>query len=408
MKNSCRRLFTAPVRLLCRRKGRAVLACMLAATMLLTGCWSSRELDQLAIVMAVGLDEGKEQEQVMFTAQVAKATDMQAPSASGGSTSEGNAYTNVRMEGKSVFGAIRDMTHKISRKLYFSHNQIIIVSNDLAKRGFVKELDMFLRNYETRMDTLLLVSRDRADEILEEEPKLDNLPATHIYDLLHTQFANSQTAVVTVREFSTCILSGTTAPVAPIIEVVEEKEQKKARLSGTAVFKDGKVVGELDDDQTRGLLWVKGKVHSGIMYVEAPGGEVTMEILRSKRKIKPYKNENGEIAIRIDVSEESIIASAETSEDLSKKEIPALLEENMGKVIEAEIQDAITTSKSLNCDIFGFGEQIHQKFPKEWEQMEPQWDTLYPKLQIDVHADTKLRGMGGLLRQISPGGNNKA
>lgn len=89
---------------------------------------------------------------------------------------------------------------------------------------------------------------------------------------------------VTLNDFLVRLTSKSSHPFATAIEVFSEEKQEeqggdkegkmvlRLRAGGTAVFKKDKLVGWLDNAETRGLLWVLGKVQSGILVVPAPGG----------------------------------------------------------------------------------------------------------------------------------------
>ncbi len=78
-------------------------------------------------------------------------------------------------------------------------------------------------------------------------------------------------------------------------------------LSGAGVFNCDKLVGWLDPLETRGYLWSKGKVKSGIIVVSAPQNKsqrVSLEIIKAESKIKPYF-EDGEMRYTVQVKVES-------------------------------------------------------------------------------------------------------
>ncbi len=393
---------------ICRRAVRAIsvlLACVILSSVL-SACWSSRELDELAIVMGVGLDAAAVPDHVVVTAQIAKVSEMESPSAENGVSPSGNAYNNVSYTGESVFGSVREMTRMVSRRLYFPHNQIIVLGWDLCKKGVTQDLDLFMREYEARIEMKILVARETAREILAEKTDIENLPALHILDMLDTHHATSEIVAVTFREFQISMLSKTTSPVAPIIEMYIDPNsgQAKARMSGTAVFKDGKLVGELNHEQTRGLLWVKGKVKSGVLHVEAPGGKASLEISHSRSKVTPILGPDGKFSIKIQILENGMIGSQESPEDLSTLENVKMLEAAAQEAIRAEISSAIEQAKLLRGDVFGFGDAISRKYPDEWEKIKGEWDSVFRELETEVEVKTRLRSTGAITKAITPGG----
>jgi spore germination protein KC len=222
----------------------------------------------LAIVVGTALDVCEQPESLKLTAQMVKASKMGAGGGSQGGAGE-KAYVNISYADKGVLSAVREITHMQNRRLYFAHNKVLIISSDLAKQDIEEGLDPFTRDYEARMNIHILISRGKASEILEEVPDLEKVPALHLVGMINHQKLNSETVVVTLRDFNIATLSGSTAPVAPIVELYTSEEgKKKAKLDGTAVFKQGKMIGELDTLQTRGLLWVTDKAQSGALTVD--------------------------------------------------------------------------------------------------------------------------------------------
>lgn len=373
--------------------------CVLLASFL-TGCWSQRELSKLAIVVGTALDIGDQPDTLKLTAQVVKAAEMGASAGSQKSSSGGKAYVNMSYTDRSVLSAVRGISHMQNRRLYFSHNKVLVISSELAKLGMGKGLDTFTRDYESRMNIQLLISKGKAFKILEEEVDLEKVPSLHLFGMMENQKLNSETAVVTLRDYNIATLSGSTAPVVPIVEMKKEK----VKLYGTAVFKKGKMIGELDKSQTRGLLWVTDRTRGGALTVDTEWGQVALEYLHSNSSLKPVRTKDGAIRMELTVNEEGAIQSNETTEDLSRLENVEKLKELMKEAIRSDIENALSQARSLSADVFGFGEIIRREYPKEWEKMKNNWDTMFPQIELDIRVNVKLSSTGGLVRPVIPGG----
>lgn len=367
----------------------------------LTGCWNSRELNTLAIVMGTGIDISEDPDKVRLTLQIAKPSEMKSSKGEGGG--EGQAYYNFTIEEDTIFNAIRGATHEVSRKLFYPHNQVIIISEEIAKGNAQKYFDFFIRDHETRTTSWVLISRDRAEDVLNVKPKQEKIPALEISRLVLAQSATSESSITPLREFAGKTMSKTTAPVAPIIEVKGDGGNKSISISGTAVFKEWKLAGELDKRESRGLLWVIGKIKSGIITVDYPdeNSKVSLEIIKASSKITPVVNGDN-IKFRIDIKEEGNLGEEDGYEDLTQPERIAALEKKKAAAIKDEVMAAISKSKELNADIFGFGEIIHQRKPKEWKNLEKRWDEVFPEIQLEVNVEAKLRLSGRIGRPNVP------
>ena len=385
------------------RRATAVLLCTLLI-LSLSSCWSRRELNTLAIVLGTGLDVGDQPDTLKLTAQVVKASAIGSGSTAKAGGAGEKAYVNISYTDKSVLSVLRGITHMQSRRPYFSHNEVFIFSSDLAKRDMAEGLDAFARDYESLLHADLLISKGKASDILQGEAALEKIPARQIGDMMEDQEINSETAVVTLRDFSIATLSGSKAPVAPMIEVYESGGEKHIKLEDTAVFKGGKMIGELDKSQTRGLLWVTNQAKSGVKTLDTRWGQVVLEIFDSNSKLKPVKNGDGTIRMELTVNEDGTIESNETNEDMSRLENVEMLKGLMKEAIRADIENALHQARTLSADVFGFGEAIHQEYPEEWEKMKENWEREFPKIGLNVQVNVMLHSTGSLTEPVVPGG----
>ncbi|WP_195376842.1 Ger(x)C family spore germination protein [Anaerotruncus rubiinfantis] len=384
------------------RHAAMLLLCMVLI-LSLCSCWSQRELNMLAIVVGAALDVGDQEDTVKLTAQVVKPSEMGAGPGVGGASGE-KAYTNISYTDESILAAARGITHMQNRRLYFAHNDVLIFSSDLAKTDMAEGLDAFTRDYEARMNVYVLIARGAASEILNEDVTLEKVPAVHIAGTMENQKANSETVVVTLRDFVIATLSESTSPVAPFVDLYESEGKKQARLEGTAVFKQGKMIGELDNAQTRGLLLVTDKAKTRAMTVDTQWGQVTLEMIRSDSKLKPVKNKDGSIRMQLTINVSGVIQSNETTEDMSRLENVEMLKEKMKEGLLSDIEGALAQARELSADVFGFGETIRRDCPDEWDQMKNNWQEAFPQIELEIQMEVELRSTGGLAKPVIPGG----
>lgn len=377
-----------------------IVICALAIA-LLSGCGTSRELNELGIVIGVGIDKGDEADTVKITAQVVKPGEISSGGKSGGGGDE--AYANFEETGRTVFAAVRGVTNKSSRKLFFPHNQVLIIGKSAAEDGITKYLDFFMRDPETRLNVYILVAQDTAAGVLDTKSKLENVPANSISLMLDTEAkAASQAINIRLKDFKESLQLKTVASVAPIIEVSEENDKKTTILNGMAVFKDEKMVGTLDKSEGRGLMWVLDKVKSGIIEVKSSEGDlVALETVRAEGE---FSSElvDGKVKIKVKIFEEGNIGEDDGTKDLSAVSEVAFLEQQKIEVIKSEVMAAVKKAKELDADIFGFGESVHRKYPKEWASMEDEWDEIFPTVEVEVEVEAKLRLMGRISAPAVP------
>ena len=146
----------------------------------LTGCFEKRELEDLAYVIAVGIDVG-EKEKYSITYQIAVPIKI----AGEGNDSAGKGSTTlITLETESLFNSISKVDSLISKELTLSHNKIIVCSEEIAKKGLDEILISFITDREVRPKTSIIIHKGNVKDFLANlEPILEKNPARY-YDLL--------------------------------------------------------------------------------------------------------------------------------------------------------------------------------------------------------------------------------
>lgn len=398
-----------------------IAALIVIVTITASGCWNRRELDTLAVMMAVGIDKAKEDGKINLTVQILKPAEVKAPAAPGGMGSPTGVWT-LTSTGYTVFDAFRNATMQSSRKLFVSHMKVIVIGEEMARSGVAPLVDFLDRDPEPRRLSWFLIAKGEAKDIIEAEHEQEKIPAKALEDLVRGYGATSTAAKVNLHEFLKMLASKTTDPVASRIEIIaaeelekkakespEEKRERegeerkegkpvrRVRLTGAAVFKKDKLVGWLNRPETRGLNWILGKVRSGIIVVKSPKDEtqyVSLEIIRASSKIAPEIHD-GKVVVTVEVKEEGNLGEQMSDVDLTKPETFRSLERRQATVIKNEIDSVLRKAqREWGVDIFGFGEAVRRKFPKEWKALEKRWREEFPQVEVKVEVTAKLRKVG--------------
>lgn len=426
-----------------KRRRTAGLLLPLACILLLNGCWNRRELDQISIVIGLGVDKARQTENAAasagadgggregtgpleVTAQIVLPSGIRSSGSGQGGTAGGQAaFWNLKNTASSVFVALREDTHVSNKKLYLAHTEVAVFGRSIAEEGIADYLDYFMRDPELRPGILLFVAEDRADDILDLDVKTEKLPAMNLKKLATDQKNTSQSLLVRLIDFAQKLNSEYTAPVAPLVRIKPEstgsigsgggiltgngggsgesrrEETSDVSVSGLAVFHRDVMVGTLDPTETRGLLWATGEVKYSLLTVPAAGGKATVEIFRAKGSMKPEIRENGSVSMQIKVTGEATLGSSLTTENLAKPEKLEQLQGEVSKLVEQEIRTTFQKAKEMHADIFGFNETISGRHPKQWEKMKDNWEQVFQEMELKISVDIKIRDAGGLSRELS-------
>jgi len=369
----------------------------------LSGCLGGREINDLEIVIGMGVDKDAGTGNILLTAQVVK-EDKVGRSGNGGGGESSKAFWNVSSTGNSVFEAVRQLTHKTGNRLFVSHNQVVVFGKDIAKEGLQNYIDFFLRAHEMRPAALILIAEDRASDILDAKPETEKLPAINIAKLDKNYGFTSHFYKVNMKEFASCLMSATKSPIAPLVSVIRDKDGEDIFVSDMAVFKKGKMVGKLNHDEVRGLLWVLGEVKSGVISVPLPDeqGKAVLEIIKAKSKVTP-EIKDGRIVIHVKIKEESSLSEQTVTENPATDSAFEMIQNASAEIIRQEIMAAFDKSRELKADIFGFGEMLHKKYKNEWKILKDNWDDIYQNIDLRIDVETKIIKTDLLKKPAWPG-----
>ncbi|MCH1624232.1 Ger(x)C family spore germination protein [Fredinandcohnia sp. SECRCQ15] len=365
---------------------------------LLTGCWNRVEVNDIAIVTAIGIDL-TEDDKLLLSIQVAIPVKLGPTSGSQGGSS--NSTFVVSETGDTISEAYRNIQGKISRNIFFSQSRVLLIGEDMAKKGISNIIDFHSRYNEPRINSFIMFTKGQASELINNMPQLESISAEETKELAKIGAGLS----VYIRDFMNMLLTDGKEPVAPQFSLtpLEENTKNKSRegqeINGAAVFKGDKLVGWLDKTETRGLLWIRNEIETGVITINIPedqgGGNISFEIIRVDSKIKP-KLQNGEINLSVDVTSELSIMENDSKLNVDQTQVLDELE----KYVENEIKDRIQlvvdiAQKEYQSDIFGFGQAVYKKYPKEWNvALKNNWDQTFEQLEVNITPKVFIRRIG--------------
>ena len=178
----------------------------------LTGCGGYEELNNLSIVTAVAFDKTDDEYELSFL--IANSPKAQT------SAKEGEAKTTVYTgKGKTIAEASKDIEQIVPKQVYLGHINVVVISEDIAKDGFLKIADWLLRNPQTRKKFYLLQAKDeKAKNILKIVSPLESFPSQSIATLIESNSETKSIATsITFSYFISQILDQGYYPVLPSI-----------------------------------------------------------------------------------------------------------------------------------------------------------------------------------------------
>jgi spore germination protein KC len=351
-----------------------------------TGCWNYREVEQLAIAAGVAIDKNPDGT-VHITIEVVNI-------AGDGEVVYEPNY--VESDGATFFEAARKAIAKEGKKIYWSHAKVAIISEELAREDVTKYLDFLFRDAEAREDTWLLISKEKtAGEILQSKGMLKPMVSFEIDDSMRSQKAISRFPYIELFEFFDRLFYKQVAPILPAVHLVKQHGEKTPEVGETAIFKGKKLIGFLNEEDTKSMLWLRDEIKGGLAIIKDVAGtkdDVTLEIYKSKTKLTPVIQDGVlkmKAEIELDVSIGEILGSTDFISSSGKQKLAKASE----KQIEEEIKKMYTIVRDqYNADVFGFGRRVEMKMPDVWSQIKNDWDEFFAELELDIKVNVKIRG----------------
>lgn len=400
-----------------RLRGRAVrLSLSLAALLTLSGCWDRTEVNDIAIVQGIALDSAGHG-QIEVTVSIAIPAQVTPPGATGGSGEQGPPASNRAATARTVTEAMNFLQEKLSRRLFFAHNAVILIGEELAKEGVNPHMDFFARHRQNRLRTPIAVVAGRAADVLattfpielnvpvgiQEIERQQLAPFTDLRRFLQALVSEGEEPFTAVVHVAT---GGTAAPGTlrvPPDSAPEQRDPSQPRVAGAAVFRGGHLAGLLNETEARGILWARGELRTAITTV--PLGDanrwVGFELIRASANLEP-RVVDGRIVMRVDIKSEHDLVENPAGVDNASPKVIGLLEKALAREIETNVRRAIDkVQKELASDVLGFGEQLRRVHPDVWTEVRASWDELFPQVEVEVQVSAVVRRTGLAARPLS-------
>ncbi|MGG1678341.1 Ger(x)C family spore germination protein [Neobacillus sp. NRS-1170] len=372
---------------------------------LLTSCWNRKELNELAIVVGMGIDieDGK----FIVTVQVVNPGEI-AESQGGGGKSPVVVYQE---KGNTLFEAIRRITTVSPRKLYFSHLRLLLLGEEFAKKGIAKSLDFLSRDPEMRTDFYIVVAKNKkAGDILKIVTTMERIPVQQVFEsLLSSEEAWATTMQITMDQLIYDIISeGISAKLTGIKligsvkdgEKLENTQQTKPnaflKYDSIGVFRKDKFIGWLSEEESKGLNYALGNVTNTVVTIPCPQKGITaIEMIHTKSELKTEISGHKPKGI-IKIATEGNVRNVQCKTlELTKPETISFLERKTKQSIEHTIYKSINAAqRKFKIDPFGFGEAAHRSNPDYWHLIKKDWMQIFEKLPVEIEVKVKIHNLG--------------
>ena len=370
------------------RVAAAVLAAVLAA-LPLSGCLQYRELKAESIVVGMGIDADSSGG-YLVTFQIYKPQQ----NGGGGDSSKGGSSSQVTIlqsNGSSIFDAVRNATLQVGRFPYFSNNRAYVLGAEVCRANLAQVMDFMQRNEQINPSEHIFMATGKASDILTYEKNGEIVPATNLDMMVENHDATSFSPAVRLVDVYRVMATGVTDVLLPLLAVKTNNDKSIVMLDGSAAFRGGNLAGTLNPDETRGVLWVTGKVKGGVLNLPLQnGGIATMEIYKAGSKTETGE-QNGVPVVRVNISLNTGLASLRSVQSITiGPALKSYLIARQNALVREEAEAAVGHAlKGYGADVFGFGMKMFENEPELWRKISTGWagSSKTARVEITVHSD---------------------
>ena len=378
------------------------------------GINSVNPIDSLAYVVSIGFDI-TEVGKLELSFQIAVPAGNSGGS-SGSTSSQSSSSIISSVECNTIESGINLVNSYLGKKLNLSHCKAIVFSEEIATKGIGEYLYTLINNIEIRPTCNVIISKCNAKYFLNNSKPLLEPLSSKYYEVASTAARNTGfTSDTTLQEFFSsftdsfgecfAILGGInsgsdsnsdvnssdsnyTASETPV------DSQTNIETMGIAVFKDDKLVGELNGLESIAYLILVNELQNATISIPSPfesTNYIDLYITKSKSNSEVYIS-NGTPFIKPNVKIEARVISMSDDYKYLNKENLDLIESYANNYIKSYINDYLyKTSKEFKSDVTGFGKYAVSNF-LTWDKWDKyNWLDNYPNSFFDVSIDVHVK-----------------
>ena len=411
------------------RKAFAIFILTLLILVATTSYYGIRGIDNLAYVVAIGIDVGAN-ENLLLSLQISLPNGGE----SSGSSSQSTSVVVESVECSSINAGITLFNSYLGKEINLSHCKVLVISEEFATQGVSEVLYTLTNEMQFRTTSNIIISKCDAKSYLEySAPLLDKVSARY-YEIAPTSSEyTGYTESITCNEFLSAISNNFSSPVAILGSINSEATQTQDLASsevtshytagqtpispkndgvetmGLAVFNDDKLVGELNGFESICHLIISNKLKNAQIRVPSPIEELDfidlyIELGNDTKNSVYLVNNTPYITSKIKVTAK--MQSMNKNINLLDEELVNKIETSAETYLKENIMNYLyKTSKEFDADIDSFGLYASKYFStnQEWENYN--WIHHYKDAYFDVELDVNLRS--SYLLTSTDGGNDE-
>lgn len=400
-----------------------VIAMLFGFSLLLIGCNDRNEIDHLAHVVVIGIDLPEEKEKYVQFEYSFQIANPQVGSSERAQAEQEPSSDIITVRASDIVAAKKLASASVTRSINFGHLQVVIVSEELARSDLLH--NMIIANIsdpEFRREVDFFVSKEKAREFIEKnKPKLETRPHKY-YELMRSNWRTTgQVPTSTFNEYFQR-LSGEL--YLAIYCTTERQYQNElvfdlniaddytagqvpqllgdpAQILGSAVIKNGKMIGTLTGIETSLALMLRPKEDLAPMYA------TFTDPLDDRFMISVRYDKQDATNISIDVKQDPTKVEVVIPLKAQLLSVPSLNDYVYNEKNQQKLKDHITRSleesfvrlvkkmqQEYQSEPFLWHTIVRKKFWTNKQYEEYKWLEKFPNAKVNIKVDLEIESFG--------------
>ncbi len=385
----------------------------LAAVLLLlpTGCGDLREVDNLNMVLALGIDQLPSQ-RVSVTAEL---INVQQKGGQQEKSKAGQATLCRTEEGATLEQAIQGFEQHVPQQLFLPDNMWVVFGDKYAHQGVNRALDYFERERSYRRNEWFIVTEGSAQALLKADAAPAAINALAVRKLVEQGVAQS----ITVRSEQLRFMRQFLAPShTPLLARVDVDPKGRPTPAGVGICPQGKWMDSLNPEKSQMLTLVLGTARQMTLTLPSsgdtsktdsadgrasPGGDdsasgdtspskdiktptdvgTTAKILFSRTRIIPHLSQRGPVSFTVQIYSQAELLRLPPGSKLSPEAIKQL-EAQFNRAVADRISQLLSELQSRGEDAAQLGTLVYRTHPRQWRTLSKDWPQVYRNSSFQV------------------------
>lgn len=306
---------------------------------LLSGCYDYKEINDLAVVSAIGIDYDYDNNIYLVTLEVLNDKQEKDSASITSYIKKGN--------GKTLTDAIENASDKITKGTNFSHVKLMILSKNLLDSNFQNIIDLFLRNTYFRENFYVIGSiKNKPEELLSQKNDSDTVASESIIMMLKNMNYSSNSDVL--LEFDKIIKNGLADGVDSCFSNVSFNDDGFF-IDGLIILDGFKYKNLLDNEDAKVFNLLNNKFERPSYSIKYDNKVFTIAINDGKLKTKL---KNGKIIVNGKLM--GRIIDNDTNFNIRDDKVLEKINNDFSELINDLVIDFIKKMQENETDLLGF------------------------------------------------------